>query len=552
MTTDDGKVSARWHWLILIALVVAEFWLFDSMTSRHHANIYPRWNDQIQYLSEAYKAFEIAKTDGFFAGIKATLTKTSLQGCLHDLTALFVFKIAGSASRSAALSLNMLVFIAWQIATYFTLVRLTGSRSLGWLGFGLLLCLAWPWSGDAGSAVDFRLDHAAMCLFGISALVALLTNGYRHRGWSLVFGTVVALTMLERFLTGAYFAVIYLMAAVALLVTQDRWKRLSNLILSGLLATAIALPIFWFNREAIYTYYWVGHVAGAEGDARFLGLDLLHSLQFVTTNLARMHLGTWWAWTAATAMIAAALLWLGSRRCKRGPVFGSWLFVSLLWLIAPIMVLSVHRQKSAYVLGVVVPGVLLLAAWLYHQVVTWIDLSAASAVWHRARSAIAAAVVVSGLCFFTIRQCTNPHDPVFARDARIVNNLADHIYKTAQAQKITTPAIGVDQVVDFIDAQILGVVCYERHKVWYSFVTMLPNSILTEPDEVIRYKLNLCDFIILTDRMDGGGHWPYDQQMRRLYPELRAWCDEHRQLSLQVSIFGRDLSLYQRPEFARE
>jgi len=55
----------------------------------------------------------------------------------------------------------------------------------GGMGFGLLPCLAWPWSGEAASAVDFRLDHGAMCLMGVTALAAWLTRGFRHRGWAL-------------------------------------------------------------------------------------------------------------------------------------------------------------------------------------------------------------------------------------------------------------------------------------------------------------------------------------------------------------------------------
>jgi hypothetical protein len=34
--------------------MLGEFLLFDAMTSRHHTKIYPRWNDQIQYLTESY------------------------------------------------------------------------------------------------------------------------------------------------------------------------------------------------------------------------------------------------------------------------------------------------------------------------------------------------------------------------------------------------------------------------------------------------------------------------------------------------------------------
>jgi hypothetical protein len=77
--------------------------------------------------------------------------------------------------------------------------RLRHAMIYGWIGFGLILSLAGPWNADAGSAVDFRLDHAAMCLWGITATSALLTRGFRDLRWSLAFGALTGLTVMERF-----------------------------------------------------------------------------------------------------------------------------------------------------------------------------------------------------------------------------------------------------------------------------------------------------------------------------------------------------------------
>ncbi len=126
----------RWMWLVAALLLLAEFTLFDRMTSVHHASIYPRWNDQIQYLRESYTAFEEAKAHGLAAGLKIRPRQPALQGTLHDTTALVVFWLAGSASRSAALSLNMLLFLAWQASLLVVSPRISGSRALGWMGLG--------------------------------------------------------------------------------------------------------------------------------------------------------------------------------------------------------------------------------------------------------------------------------------------------------------------------------------------------------------------------------------------------------------------------------
>ncbi len=537
---------SRWMWVAAALLMLGEFLLFDVMTSRHHTKIYPRWNDQIQYLTESYNAYEQMQTHGLAAGLKHALGKTALQGTLHDTSALLIFWLTGSASRSAALSLNMLVFLAWQAALLFTIPRLTGYRALGWMGFGLLLCVAWPWSGEAGSAVDFRLDHAAMCLIGVTSCLALLTNGFRRTGWAVAFGAAVGLTMLERFLTGIYFAAIFAVTAGWVFCGDERWRRLRNLGYAGLMAAALALPVFWINRVAIYTYYWVGHVSGAESTARFRGLDLWRSVEFVFGHLGDMHLGRYFGW--AVVLLTGLLLSLrliARRRAASGSGL-DWLFFGLAFLLMPAAVLVLHRQKSEYVLGVLVPGVILLVLWLWAALWRRIDFQSDSA-WRRALPLVPAlAALVAGLGYFGERQIRNPHDPQFLESARTVNLIADHIFHSIRADHIANPNIAVDQVVDYLDAQILRVICYERKKTWIPFVIQLPNSILADKDEVMLYRLKLCDFVVLTDDMEGPGYWPYDQQMRRLYPELKAWCEGHLQRVDGFTVFGRELSLYRR------
>ena len=65
--TDPAK--SRWLWLAAALLMLAEFLVFDVMTSRHHASIYPRWSDQIQYLTEVYQSHDEAQTRGLWSGL---------------------------------------------------------------------------------------------------------------------------------------------------------------------------------------------------------------------------------------------------------------------------------------------------------------------------------------------------------------------------------------------------------------------------------------------------------------------------------------------------
>lgn len=546
MTAAPKASPNRWMWLAAGLLMLAEFLVFDRMTSRHHAGIYPQWNDQIQYLTESYYAYDVMRDHGLVAGLKYALDTFAVQGKLHNTGAVLIFWVAGSASRSAALSLNMLVFLAWQAALLFTIPRVSGSRALGWVAFGLVLCLAGPWSGQAGSAVDFRLDHGAMCLFGVTTCAALLSDGFRSTRWSLAFGVVAGLTLLERFLTGAYFAPIFAAAALWLLCGADRWLRFRNLMLAGGVVAVLALPFFWLNREGIYGYYWSGHVTNAESAARLRGFDFMQSVQFVLEQFRDRHMGAWFGWTAAALTgLLLGLSYISPRKPTAG-FASAWLFWGLTFLFLPAAILTLHRQKSEVVVGIISPGVVLLVLWLGHILWNRIEFRPGWIGQRLLAGLPAIAALVAGGVYFTSRELQPPHSPAFLQSAEKINEVSDLLFDKVRAGNMANPSVGVDQIVDFMDGRILRVICYERHKTWISFGVHLPDSILAGPDETVFFKVRDTDFMILTNRMPGNGHWPYDQQMRRLYPEIKAWCNANMTLVENFSAFDRNMSLYQR------
>lgn len=546
MTAILKPTPTRWMWLLAGVLMLGEFLLFDAMTSRYHASIYPRWNDQIQYLTDAYTAYDHMQAHGLAAGLKFALGKSAVQGTLHDAGALVVFWLAGSASRSAALSLNMLVFLAWQAALLFTIFRSTGSRVLAWMGFGLLLCVARPWAAEAGTAVDFRLDHGAMCLFGIASCAALLTRGFRSAGWSLAFGVAAGVTILERFLTAAYFGPIFVLLALWLLTGTDRLRRLRNLLLAGGVVAVMTLPVFWINREGILNYYWVGQVTGAESAARLRGFEGWQSVQFVFGNLAQLQLGAWFGWTVAALTALLFLIVYPNLRKPAALLDPDWLSQGFIFVLLPAAILTYHRQKSEVVLGILVPGVLLLVLWLWRALWVWMDPGAPGTLPRILTALPAIAAIAAGGYYFSSQELRPPHSRDFLEGARHVNRLADYIFRTVRAGNLSNPSVGIDQIADFMDGRILRVICYERHKTWINFGVNLPDSILAGPDEAVLFKLTLCDFMFITDWMPHDGYWPYDKQMRRLYPQLKSWCDANLVLIDTFTAFEREMSVYQR------
>lgn len=526
----------------LLALFVVEFFLFDRFGSHRFTAIYPRWNDQIQYLGEAYSGHEHARAHGLAAGLWQTLVNGSAQGTLHDFAATLLFAVTGP-SRSAALALNLLALIAWQAALYSAVSRTTVSRSLAFSAAALPLALCGPWDDIPGSAYDFRLDHFALCALGVTSAVALLTDGFRSRRWSLALGVAVALTLLTRFLTGTYFVIIFLGALAWILCGPDKKSRATNLALAGLVAFVIAAPLFWLNREWVWNYYWIGHYVGPESAIRNQHFGVAQSLAFVGGQLAQRHLGSFFGALALLGTIALFFM----RGAARPQVEATphslestvWP-VALLFLLAPAFILTLHQQKSEVVVGALAPGVILFVVAAWHA-------ATRPACASRALPFVSTALVVAALVFFAQRQLRPAITTNDLAEYRQVNTLADTIYRRSLAAKLPESRVAVDYTTDAFDAQVLRVVCYERHHVWLPLDMTLPTGIAEPSEAEVMARLARSDFVFLTADAPRDAY-PFDHKLASLRPTLRTWCDAHLRLVERFSYFGRSMILYQRRE----
>ena len=526
---------ARSPFFWLVAIVFAlEFFLFDHFGAHRHTPFYPRWNDQIQYLSESYTGYEYARAHGVGPALCNALVNRSAQGTLHDFLAILVFLIAGP-SRSAALSLNMLALIAWQASLFFAALRGSGSRHLAFASAMLPLALTGPWENIPGSAYDFRLDHLAMCALGLNAAAAVLTDGFRSRRGAIGFGFTVGVTLLIRFLTGTYFVVTFVGFAIWTLSGPDRFHRFLNLLLAAGIAAAMAGPIFWINYDTVREYYWIGHYVGAESAIRNQHFGLGASLAFVAKNLAQRHLGGF-----IGILIAAGAITLVLIRSRPQPrAAGTAWIVGALFLFAPALILTLHPQKSDVVLSALAPGVITLAVALW--------ISASKRAGSTALSIFAAGASASALLFFARAQLRPAYTPNDLVELRKVNTFADQVFTRTRAAGLADPKISIDYVTDSLEGNSLRVIVYERHHVWVPFDRSLPSSIFEPTESLVMERLTHSDFVFLTEDASTG-FYPFDRKIAELRPQLRAWCDAHLRAVEHFTLFGRRMVLYQRPE----
>ncbi|MFA5265739.1 MAG: hypothetical protein WC378_18115 [Opitutaceae bacterium] len=537
--SSDSSIGmpGRLEWTAFILLLLAEFLVFDQVGAAPFTRIYPRWNDQIQYLAESYTGYELLKTKGVLSAFWSSLATPTAQGTLHDFYALVVFSLAGP-SRSAALAVNMLALLVWQAACFITVRRIWGSRSLAWASCGILISLAAPWMDIPGSAFDFRLDWMTACTMGTTLCACILARGFRNLGWSLVFGILAALTLLTRFLSGAYFVLIGIGLLIWILTSKDRAVRLRNLLFASLLASLVAGPLMWLSRNELFNYYFVGHFTGPESAIRNQHFGIWKSITWLFNTLFTVQVGSLWSWGMAATLGISGLLfacWKSVRESFHDT--SDAVKTAALFFICPSIVLILHAQKSFVVVSILLPGLVMLSIALL--ALFWMRLP------RLARGGMSTLVFLGGISVFAHQMFVRKPPAELATYTRKVTDLALDIYRRAQLAGLQSPRVAIDQVNDIADAQIMRVLVYERRHVWVPFEMTLPISIAAAPEEEIMARIGKSDFVLLTT---GGRYadYPFDRQTREMEPRMRAWCDRNMLFLEEFSIYDMKLRYYQR------
>lgn len=539
---------------LLILLFLLEAIVFGVAVNRNIAEVYPRFNDQIQYLSESYLGYEHYRQNGVLAGLWYALSQPAAQGALHDFFALIIFIFAG-ASRVTALFVNFFVFMFWQAITFSAIKQSKFSSNVAWFGVALLLCLRYPWLVEnPGSAFDFRLDHMAMSLMGISIMMAAKSDGFLSRKSSILFGIVVGITILTRFLTAAYFTIALILLICAYAGKVNYPARLKNMLLAACTACFFVIPFFVHNFDYIYNYYVVGHLTGVESAIRDSGKNVAGRFWFVLKGAFLFQGYLFYA-----VIISIPLINYFPRKKEKGKsdrqntgiadndLTRNWRTIGIIFFLSPLIALSLHRQISSAVLGILAPGVILIVMSFLAPILAAREQKKASAQRTRGIAIVVIATLALGFGNYALRLLYPPYPKEFMPESKQLNLVVDFIYGRIINSGLKEPKIASDQVTDFLDAQIFRVMIYERKNAWLPLVMTLPTGIFEEDPQLLLNRLYQSDFVFLTDSTTIVGAFPYDKQMRILYPVLQRYCESHMKLVGKYHFYGRDVSLYSKP-----
>jgi hypothetical protein len=254
-----GPIDKPLAWFVAaLALEVVDFYVHVQIRV---APNYPQVFDQLTYIGMTQDIVRDFHVRGLAAFVQPLLSPAP-TGVTYPIQGALAILALG-ASRAALLTVNLAYFLALQITTFLVMSRSRDEAAAGWLSIAILIACDGVFR-RAGGIADYRIDFAAMCLFGIWICLLIKTDQFSSRKFSILAGLAASWLVLMRFITAAYVGAV-MVALLGWLIVRHRsaedWRRrLTNYLLSSAIITAVVFPVLVTALEPINNYYVAGHI----------------------------------------------------------------------------------------------------------------------------------------------------------------------------------------------------------------------------------------------------------------------------------------------------
>lgn len=442
----SGPVDRPFAWLAFgLALEAIIFYVHVHLQV---APYYPQVFDQLTYMSATTQLLDNFSRHGLAALIQPFLSPMA-TGITYPLQGALAQLVLGP-SRGALLTVNLIYFLAVQLCLFLTVRRALGATQPAWLALALFIGCVGIFK-TAGGIADYRIDFAAMCLFGIWVCTLSWTREFTSRKFSILAGLIAAALILLRFITAAYVGPIYLILFCYLAFWKRRDEpiylaRVVNILISGATLAVMTLPALALAWRPIIAYYVHGHVYGDEPAIRAADVgvvDLSSNLSYYPRSLMHFQIGTLGVVIIAATLIVALIGKLRRPSLRIRNSFDALVFS--LALLVPLAVLTCDYSKSPVVVGIVLVPLMLLVASIWHSFANP-HFGAGSVRW------TTYFFLVAGAVGFVVDASAQRVDISPADQAEIRKlNLAIAAYSADLAQ----PRIAFDRMTDFLNGATL-------------------------------------------------------------------------------------------------
>ncbi len=549
-------------WLGMAFLVVLQYGLFRQHALREVVWAHPTKHDQVAYLAASYETYERILTEGVGPGVRKGLNLPVDTSVLLHVQGGLLYLVLGP-SRLSALTLNFIYFALLEMTLLATLYWYARRWSLAFLGIGLLLAAATPFFW-AGGMMDFRIDFAAFCLFGIFLCAVVRSRMFQSWPWSAAAGAAATLLVLDRFVALAY-VVGVLGAILALLCLQGWFRRrdgaarrvvvhqVAGLVIAAAIVAAVAAPVLWRKLPMIRSHY-ITHVESSDNQfqIQLSGTSrITDRLLFYPRSLLRDHAG--WSFLELSGLCLVAALTLGRLRRRVDQQSGgsaprpdvASLACAGIFLCVPLSILTLYNSPSPVVGGITVVPLVWVVLWMVYRLLgeRWNESAGKGLV------ALSATAVLWGFC--TQANALGKRTVLGANRAEYeeVVQLFDQIATLCQENGWKSPRVGTNTISEHCHAGNIMPLAYERLGIFLSPRTFFPVDVGPVSEEQAVAAVKQSDIFILTGDGPSLGLdvYPVVRSLRELRPKMRAACEQTHFLVKRFHLLGEEVLLYARP-----
>jgi hypothetical protein len=516
----SGPVDRPFAWLA--SGLVLEAIIFYVHVHLQVAPYYPQVFDQLAYMSATTQVLDNLSHHGLAALIQPFLSPMP-TGITYPLQGALAQLVLGPG-RAALLTVNLVYFLAVQLCVFLTVRRLQGAPQAAWLALALFIGCIGIFK-TAGGIADYRIDFAAMCLYGIWVCALAWTQEFASRKFSVLAGLVASALILLRFITAAYVGPIYIILFYYLAFWKRRDEpfylvRIGNLLISGVTVAVITLPALALAWGPINAYYVSGHLLGDEPAIRAADVGVVSlgsNLLYYPRSVLDFQIGTVGVVIIAATLIVALIGKLRSPSLTIGNPFDTLVFAVA--LIVPLVVLTCDYSKSPVVVGVVLIPLMLLIASIWHAFA--IPRLGSGAVRWTTYFFLAAGAVA-----FVVDASAQRFDMSLADQAEIQKlNLVIAAYSADLEQ----PRIAFDRLTDYLNSATLRYYFrreYGPARSSPAFRESLAGIFAVRREQALS-AVESSDVVVLTDKMTKRGKDPFNVAVMEYWDALDDFAERN-------------------------
>lgn len=562
LSLKDSWLNRYGAWVVLATLIAIQFYFFKTYLYQKIIGYFPANHDQAVYLPFTYGIFESLKKGNILSSFSSMFSAlpTGIFFPVNALVSLFL----GEPARFGALLPNWIYFILFQLFAFWTVKSITGKNYLAFILVGLTLGINTPFLIPGGIG-DFRMDFIAFCLYGIFATSVIKSQVFLDRKWAIITALFAALMILMRCITAVYFVmtlgILFLSYASMFFFSISKKtfskSRLINIVICGLIVAAVVAPCILINKQALYDYYVVGHITGAERPFRELtaGTKFLEYILFYPDSVFNSHIGTpGWngmlylaVFYIAVYLLLRVISWRLPRNISTAKIsLKNEVFFLVLAILCPLIVLTLDPAKSTIVGSIVVLPFIWLVMLLYLFLDQKIFTFSSSSYLKWIVNTVATIILMSGMFQQWHSYMGRKNDQEKLKDYATITKMYLDIGDYATSKHWSKVILSNDQIMDSINYGCLKALYYEsRGRLLDTKNEILGGTIFAMSKETALASIAKSNVAILTiGKYPDKQLYPFYASVASYRDDLKKYADEHFMQLGDYSFLGYQYRVY--------